>query len=50
MSGKIIDNLNQEIESLMFKAFHLRKSIEKLERDLKSDDIEIEKLKRKIEN
>jgi len=45
-SKKFIKNLNKEIKSLMNKDFDLRKSLEKLEKDLTSDDIEIEKLKK----
>ena len=46
MNKKIIENLNKEIKSLMNKDFDLRKSLEKLEKDLTVDDIEIEKLKK----
>ena len=46
MNKKIIENLNKEIKSLMNKDFNLRKSLEKLEKDLTVDDIEIEKLKK----
>ena len=46
MNKKIIENLNKEIKSLMNKDFDLRKSLEKLEKDLTADDIEIEKLKK----
>ena len=46
MSKKIIENLNKEIKSLMDKDFNLRKSLEKLEKDLTVDDIEIEKIKK----
>jgi len=46
MSKKIIESLNKEIKSLMDKDFDLRKSLEKLEKDLTADDIEIEKLKK----
>ena len=43
---KIIENLNKEIKSLMNKDFDLRKSLERLEKNLTVDDIEIEKLKK----
>ena len=46
MSKKIIENLNKEIKSLMNKDFDLRKSLERVEKDLTVDDIEIEKLKK----
>jgi len=46
MNKKIIENLNKEIKSLMNKDFDLRKFLEKLEKDLTADDIEIEKLKK----
>ena len=46
MSKKIIENLNKEIKSLMNKDFDLRKSLERLEKNLTVDDIEIEKLKK----
>ena len=46
MNKKIIENLNKEIKSLMNKDFDLRKSLERLEKDLTVDDIEIEKLKK----
>jgi uncharacterized protein YdcH (DUF465 family) len=46
MSKKLIESLNKEIKSLMNKDFNLRKSLEKLEKDLTVDDIEIEKLKK----
>jgi hypothetical protein len=46
MSKKIIENLKKEIESLMSKDFDLRKSIEKLEKDLKVDDVKFKKLKK----
>jgi len=46
MNKKIIENLNKEIKSLMNKDFDLRKSLEKLEKDLTVDDIEIEKIKK----
>ena len=46
MNKKIIESLNKEIKSLMNKDFDLRKSLEKLEKDLTVDDIEIEKLKK----
>jgi uncharacterized protein YdcH (DUF465 family) len=46
MSKKIIENLKKEIESLMSKDFNLRKSIEKLEKDLKVDDVKFKKLKK----
>ena len=46
MSKKIIENLKKEIESLMSKDFDLRKSIEKLEKDLKVDDVRFKKLKK----
>ena len=46
MNKKIIENLNKEIKSLMNKDFDLRKSLEKLSKDLTADDIEIEKLKK----
>ena len=46
MSIKIIKNLNKEIKSLMDKNFYLRKSLERVEKDLTVDDIEIEKLKK----
>jgi uncharacterized protein YdcH (DUF465 family) len=46
MSKKILENLNKEIKSLMDKNFYLRKSIERLEKDLTVDDIEMEKLKK----
>ena len=46
MSKKLIESLNKEIKSLMNKDFNLRKSLEKLEKDLTGDDIEIEKLKK----
>jgi uncharacterized protein YdcH (DUF465 family) len=46
MSIKIIENLNKEIKSLMNKDFDLRKSLERVEKDLTVDDIEIEKLKK----
>ena len=46
MSIKIIENLNKEIKSLMDKNFYLRKSLERVEKDLTVDDIEIEKLKK----
>ena len=44
MSKKLIESLNKEIKSLMNKDFDLRKSLEKLEKDLTANDIEIEKL------
>ena len=46
MNKKIIENLNKEIKSLMNKDFDLRKSLERLEKSLTVDDIEIEKLKK----
>ena len=46
MSKKLIESLNKEIKSLMNKDFDLRKSLEKLEKDLTANDIEIEKLKK----
>ena len=46
MNKKIIENLNKEIKSLMNKDFDLRKSLERLEKNLTVDDIEIEKLKK----
>ncbi len=46
MSKKLIESLNKEIKSLMNKDFDLRKSLEKLEKDLTVGDIEIEKLKK----
>ena len=46
MNKKIIENLNKEIKSLMNKDFDLRKSIERFEKDLTADDIEMEKLKK----
>ena len=46
MNKKIIENLKKEIESLMSKDFDLRKSIEKLEKDLKVDDVKFKKLKK----
>ena len=46
MNKKIIENLNKEIKSLMNKDFDLRKSLERLEKNLTDDDIEIEKLKK----
>ena len=46
MSKKIIENLKKEIELLMSKDFDLRKSIEKLEKDLKVDDVKFKKLKK----
>ena len=46
MNKKIIESLNKEIKSLMNKDFDLRKSLEKLAKDLTADDIEIEKLKK----
>jgi len=46
MSKKIIENLNKEIKSLMNKDFDLRKSLERVEKDLTVDNIEIEKLKK----
>ena len=46
MSIKIIENLNKEIKSLMNKDFDLRKSLERVEKDLTVDNIEIEKLKK----
>ena len=46
MNKKIIESLNKEIKSLMNKDFDLRKSLEKLSKDLTADDIEIEKLKK----
>jgi uncharacterized protein YdcH (DUF465 family) len=46
MNKKLIESLNKEIKSLMNKDFDLRKSLEKLAKDLTADDIEIEKLKK----
>ena len=46
MNKKITENLNKEIQSLMNKAFDLRKSIERSEKDLIVDNIEIEQLKK----
>ena len=46
MAKNICIKLNKEIKSLMDKDFDLRKSLEKLEKDLTVDDIEIEKLKK----
>jgi uncharacterized protein YdcH (DUF465 family) len=46
MAKNICIKLNKEIKSLMNKDFNLRKSLEKLEKDLTVDDIEIEKLKK----
>lgn len=46
MNKKIIENLNKEIKSLMNKDCDLRKSLERLEKNLTVDDIEIEKLKK----
>ena len=46
MNKKIIENLNKGIKSLMNKDFDLRKSLERLEKNLTVDDIEIEKLKK----
>ena len=46
MNKKIIENLNKEIKSLMNKDFDLKKSLERLEKNLTVDDIEIEKLKK----
>jgi len=46
MAKNICIKLNKEIKSLMNKDFDLRKSLEKLEKDLTVDDIEIEKLKK----
>ena len=40
MSKKIIENLNKEIKLLMNKDFDLRKSLERVEKDLTVDDIE----------
>ena len=41
MNKKITENLNKEIQSLMNKDFDLRKSIERSEKDLIVDNIEI---------
>ena len=46
MSKKVIENLKKEIQSLMNKDFDLRKSIEKLEKELKIDDVQFKKLKK----
>ena len=46
MAKNICIKLNKEIKSLMNKDFDLRKSLEKLEKDLTANDIEIEKLKK----
>jgi len=46
MNKKITENLNKEIQSLMNKDFDLRKSIERSEKDLIVDNIEIEQLKK----
>jgi hypothetical protein len=46
MAKNICIKLNKDIKSLMNKDFDLRKSLEKLEKDLTVDDIEIEKLKK----
>ena len=46
MSKKVIENLKKEIQSLMNKDFDLRKSIEKLEKELKVDDVQFTKLKK----
>ncbi len=46
MSKKVIENLKKEIQSLMNKDFDLRKSIEKLEKDLNIDDVQFKKLKK----
>jgi uncharacterized protein YdcH (DUF465 family) len=46
MAKNICIKLNKEIKSLMNKDFDLRKSLEKLAKDLTADDIEIEKLKK----
>ena len=46
MNKKIIENLNKENKSLMNKDFDLKKSLERLEKNLTVDDIEIEKLKK----
>ena len=46
MAKNICIKLTKEIKSLMDKDFDLRKSLEKLEKDLTVDDIEIEKLKK----
>ena len=46
MSKKVIENLKKGIQSLMNKDFDLRKSIEKLEKELKIDDVQFKKLKK----
>ena len=46
MNKKNTENLNKEIQSLMNKDFDLRKSIERSEKDLIVDNIEIEQLKK----
>ena len=46
MNEKIIENLNNEINSLRNKHFLLEKSVNKLQKDLALDDIEIEKVKK----
>ena len=46
MSKKVIENLKKEIQSLMNKDFDWRKSIEKLEKELKIDDVQFKKLKK----
>lgn len=46
MNEKIIENLNNEISSLMDKHFHLEKSVDKLQKDLSTDNIEVEKVKK----
>lgn len=46
MRKDIIENLKKEIKSLVNKDFDLRKSFEKIEKDLKVDDVEFRKLKK----
>ena len=46
MNEKIIENLNNEISLLMDKHFHLEKSVDKLQKDLSTDNIEVEKVKK----
>ena len=46
MSKITVENLNKEIKSLMDKHFDLEKSVAVSEKNLSSDNLEIEKLKK----